>query len=97
MSARLVRGVEALASSIPEAGLIEVRARGAFIGLKFKGVMDGMRMSKLTFDAGLLCFFAGHDPSVLQLLPPLVSDDAVVDGILAALERALLVKAGRAS
>lgn len=95
MSARIVEGLEAVRARMPEAGLVEIRARGAFMGLKFKGPMDGLRMSKLTFDAGLLCFFAGHDPSVLQLLPPLVTDLATADEIVARMESALMVKAGR--
>ena len=95
MSAHLVAGLEAVRTRVPEAGLTEIRARGAFMGLAFAGAMDGLRMSKLAFDAGLLCFFAGNDPRVLQLLPPLVTDFTTADEIVTRMESALMVKANR--
>lgn len=95
VSAHLARRLDEARLALPEAGLVEIRARGAFMGLKFAGPADGLLMSKLAFDSGLLCFFAGHDPSVLQLLPPLIADLATADEIATRMSDALTAKARR--
>jgi acetylornithine aminotransferase/putrescine aminotransferase len=50
-------------------------------------------MTRIGFDAGLLAIFANNDPSVVQILPPLIIQEeevmevlGILDGMLAGLE-----------
>jgi acetylornithine/succinyldiaminopimelate/putrescine aminotransferase len=95
--ARIAAGAEALAREVPAAGLEEVRAKGSFIGLKFASEMAGPVLMRLCLQVGLLCFFAANDTSVLQVLPPLVADDALADEIVARLGEALRMLSGASS
>ena len=60
-----------------------VRRLGMMMGLAFDAPDAGMLASKLLFDAGIFAVFANNDTSVLQFLPPLTTDDAETDDIIA--------------
>lgn len=72
---------ERIAAGIAGLGF-EIRRRGMLFGLKFAGEHGGMTAMKALFDAGVYTFFAANDPSVLQLKPPLVIDDADADWLV---------------
>ena len=79
---RLRTALEALIPKHPQSGIRAVRGIGMMLGVKFASPMAGPILSKLCLEQGLLCIFAGHDSSVLQLLPPLILSDAQVDEIV---------------
>jgi acetylornithine/succinyldiaminopimelate/putrescine aminotransferase len=68
----------------------EVRRRGLFMGLKWPDDGAGVLAAKACIDAGVFAVFANNDTSVLQLLPPLVLDDAQVDELAELLVGALV-------
>ncbi len=65
--------------------LQEVRQLGLMIGLKTADERLGPLMTRACFESGLLCIFAGNDPSVVQFLPPLIIEPALAEEILARL------------
>jgi acetylornithine/succinyldiaminopimelate/putrescine aminotransferase len=67
----------------------EVRRRGLFMGLKWPDEGAGVLAAKACFDAGVFAIFANNDTSVLQMLPPLILDDAEVDELASLLVGAL--------
>lgn len=69
--------------------LAEVRQKGLMTGLKMAAPELGPAMTKACYEAGLLCIFAGNDPSVLQFLPPLITDTALAEEISRRLAKAL--------
>ncbi|MDQ7053856.1 MAG: aspartate aminotransferase family protein [candidate division KSB1 bacterium] len=71
----------------------EVRQKGLMIGLKMADPALGQVMTKACFETGLLCVFAGNDPSVVQFLPPLIIEPALAEEILTRLEKALKLTA----
>jgi acetylornithine/succinyldiaminopimelate/putrescine aminotransferase len=75
--------------------LVEARQRGLMMGLKFADPRCGPWMTAAGFQAGLLAIFANNDPSVLQILPPLIIQEeearqviSILDEMLAGLEAA---------
>ncbi len=67
--------------------------RGLMMGLKLASPRLGPALSQLGFRRGLLAIYANHDPSVLQVLPPLIitAEQAqdllrILDGMLGELE-----------
>jgi acetylornithine/succinyldiaminopimelate/putrescine aminotransferase len=73
--------------------LAETRQRGLMMGIKLADPQLGPVMTRLGFEAGLLLVFAGNDPSVVQVLPPLIINGeqvrevvGLLDGMLEALE-----------
>jgi putrescine aminotransferase len=73
--------------------LVEARQRGLMMGLKFANPHYGPWMTAAGFHTGLLAIFANNDPSVLQILPPLIIEEeqarqvlGILDGMLAGLE-----------
>jgi acetylornithine/succinyldiaminopimelate/putrescine aminotransferase len=75
--------------------LVEARQRGLMMGLKFIDPRCGPWMTAAGFRAGLLTIYANNDPSVIQVLPPLIiqEDEARqvlsrLDAMLAGLEAA---------
>ena len=76
--------------------LVEIRQTGLVIGLRFAHPQGGMLMTKALYDAGVWAVFAGFDPSVLQVKPGLLMDDAVADEALARLDQAMGVAGSRA-
>ncbi len=74
--------------------LVEARQRGMMMGLKMTEPRCGPWMTVAGFQAGLLVIFANNDPSVIQILPPLIIQEEEVlqvlntlDGMLAGLEK----------
>lgn len=74
--------------------LVEVRQRGLMIGLKLADRSCGPLMTMAGFQHGLLAIYANNDPSVLQLLPPLIIQEDGVGQVLEALDRMLTWLAG---
>ncbi len=74
--------------------LAEARQRGLMMGLKLRDVNFGPLMTRIGFDAGLLAIYANNDPSVIQILPPLIIEEEevmqvvrILDGMLSTLEQ----------
>src|SRR5439155_21892106 len=86
---RIGGAVEGLGRETPSAGLVEVRAKGAFTALKLDVPEGGKLLMRLALESGLLCVFAANDTSVLQMLPPLIADEKLADEIVARLGEAL--------
>jgi len=74
--------------------LIEVRQRGLMMGLKHAEEKHGFLMTALMIKNGVIALFANNDKSVLQVMPPLIIEEAEVDRVLAALERSYAELAG---
>jgi len=75
--------------------LVETRQRGLMMGLKMSDPRCGPWMTAAGFQAGLLAIFANNDPSVIQILPPLIIQEEeahqvlnILGGMLAGLETA---------
>ena len=73
--------------------LVEARQRGLMMGLKLRDENLGPLMTRIGFDAGLLTIYANNDPSVIQILPPLIIQEeevaqvlGLLDGMLSKLE-----------
>ena len=69
--------------------LVEVRQRGLMMGLKLAHESLGPLLTLLGFRYGVLTIYANHDPSVNQLLPPLIIEKEQVHELLEALDRML--------
>jgi putrescine aminotransferase len=75
--------------------LVEARQRGLMMGLKFIDPRCGPWMTVAGFYAGLLTIYANNDPSVIQVLPPLIIQEeearqvlGILDGMISGLEAA---------
>jgi acetylornithine/succinyldiaminopimelate/putrescine aminotransferase len=73
--------------------MVEARQRGLMMGLKMAEPYYGPWMTVAGFQAGLLIIYANNDPSVIQVLPPLIIQEeeaqqvlAILDGMLSVLE-----------
>lgn len=87
ISGRLDQGMAMLIQKYP--GLLEAfRHKGLMCGIKTTSPDLGPILSKTCYDAGLLCIYAAHDPSVLQFLPSLIIDADLTEEILQRLDRA---------
>ena len=84
-------------AAIFETGFIELQAkhpgvlegfrqRGLMMGLKFMDPNLGPLMTRIGFDAGLLAIYANNDPSVIQILPPLIIEEEEVREVLGILD-----------
>ncbi len=84
-----------LASLAERAGpfMTGFRQKGLMIALQTADPKLGPLMSRACFEAGLLCVFAGNDPSAVQFLPPLIIDAALAEEILERLGRAIEIAA----
>ncbi len=69
--------------------LIGARQRGMMMGLKLANENLGPLMTRIGFDAGLLTIYANNDPSVIQILPPLIIQEDEASQILEILDRML--------
>jgi len=67
--------------------LVEVRQRGLLIGLKMVDEKCGPMLIQVLGQNGVLTIFAGLDPSVTIIMPPLIVTEEEVDLILEALDR----------
>jgi acetylornithine/succinyldiaminopimelate/putrescine aminotransferase len=93
MTALFEAGFVDLISKHPNV-LVEARQRGLMMGLKLANESLGPLMTRIGFDAGLLNIYANNDPSVIQILPPLVIQEdevaqvlGILDGMLSTLEQ----------
>ncbi len=69
--------------------LTGLRQLGLMMGLELKDELSGPVLSKTAYDNGLLMVYANNEPSVCQLLPPLIMERSEVDLVMARLDRAL--------
>lgn len=93
LAAVFERGFGELRSAHPEV-LVETRQRGLMMGLKMVNDACGPLMTLAGFRHGILTIYANNDPSVSQILPPLVmkAEEAEVviealDGMLSEVEK----------
>ncbi|MBW2093750.1 MAG: aspartate aminotransferase family protein [Deltaproteobacteria bacterium] len=82
------QGVEKLRKKHPRF-LLGLRQLGLMMGLELKDELSGPVLSKTAYDNDLLMVYANNDPSVCQLLPPLIMDLSEVDLVMGRLDRAL--------
>ncbi len=66
-----------------------LRQRGLFMALAFGREGAAVAAMRALYEAGILAIYAGHDTSVLQLLPPLVLSAAEADEIVGIVRRTL--------
>jgi acetylornithine/succinyldiaminopimelate/putrescine aminotransferase len=66
-----------------------VRQLGLMIGLVLTDFQCGPILTKTAYDHDLLMIYANNDPSVCQLLPPLVMDPAQIGWVIQQLDDAL--------
>ncbi len=69
--------------------VVEVRQRGLMMGLKLAHPACGPLMTAIGFQFGLLAIYANNDPSVLQLLPPLIIQRQEAEAVIASLDAML--------
>jgi putrescine aminotransferase len=69
--------------------LVGLRQKGLMMGIEMVNQYCGPIFSKTAYDAGILSVYANNNPSVAQLLPPLIVDQPIVDEILERVDRAL--------
>jgi acetylornithine/succinyldiaminopimelate/putrescine aminotransferase len=76
--------------------MVEARQKGLMMGIKLVNEQLGPLMTRIGFDAGLLTIYANNDPSVVQILPPLIIQEdevrqviTILDGMLGKLEQLL--------
>ena len=69
--------------------LTGLRQLGLMMGLELKDEMSGPLLTKTAYDNDLLMIYANNDPSVCQLLPPLVMETEKIDEIVQQLDKAL--------
>jgi len=85
MGKRFQDGLALLREKYPQI-LIEIRQRGVLIGLKMVDKDCGPMLTRALGQNGVLAIFAGLDPSVTIIMPPLVVTEEEVDLILEALD-----------
>ena len=69
--------------------LLGLRQKGLMMGLELKDDIFGPLLTKTAYDNDLLIIYANNDPSVCQLLPPLIMKEEQVDEVMAKLDKAL--------
>ena len=86
MGGKIKEGLESLAEEFDF--LREIRQKGLFIGIKMEEGY-GPLLSIACYHNRILAVYANNDPSVLQLLPPLIIEEEHVQYILDNLRKAL--------
>ncbi|MFO8112291.1 MAG: aminotransferase class III-fold pyridoxal phosphate-dependent enzyme, partial [Desulfosalsimonadaceae bacterium] len=83
-------GMQDIAGKFPDlfAGF---RQNGLMCAIQTTHSDYGPLMSKACYDAGLLCIYAGNDTSVLQFLPPLITEKETAEEILGRLDEAFSI------
>lgn len=66
------------------------RQLGLMMGLELKDDLCGPLLTKTAYDHDLLMIYANNDPRICQFLPPLVMEAEQIDGVMRALDNALL-------
>ena len=69
--------------------LLDLRHLGLMMGLKLRDQLSGPILTKTAYDHDLLMVYANNDPSVCQLLPPLILEPEQVDRVMKKLDGAL--------
>ena len=85
LAAQFTQGLAVLQERHPRT-LVEVRQRGLMMGLRLARPEFGPLFTRIGFSAGLLAIYANNDPSVVQLLPPLIISAAEAAQIMGRLE-----------
>jgi 4-aminobutyrate aminotransferase/(S)-3-amino-2-methylpropionate transaminase len=80
---RLRERLEPLAERSPL--VRDVRGRGLMIGVELASGSVGLRLVRELLERGYLTLPSGRDAEVLQLVPPLVIDESLLEGFVAAL------------
>lgn len=88
LASRFSEGIETLKEN-HSGFLIGLRQLGLLMGLELKDKLFGPLLTKTAYDHGLLMVFANNDPSVCQLLPPLVMEMEKVEWVIEQLDKAL--------
>ncbi len=88
MGELLFAGLERIAAAHPEV-ITEVRGRGLMAGIQYAEDSMGPRMSYHLARHGVLAIYSGNQPAVMRLMPALVIEQAEVEFLLDALERAV--------
>lgn len=88
LASRFSEGIEALKEK-HSGFLMGLRQLGLLMGLELKDKLFGPLLTKTAYDHGLLMVFANNDPSVCQLLPPLVMEMEKVEWVIEQLDKAL--------
>jgi len=65
-----------------------VRQKGMMMGLKLASPKAGPIMTVASVEAGLLIVYANNDPSVIQVLPPLIIEEQQAGEVLQRLDGA---------
>ena len=86
MGKRFQEGLALLKKKYPQI-LVELRQRGLLIGLEMVDERCGPLLTQALGQNGILTIFAGLDPSVTIIMPPLIVTEEEVDLILEALGR----------
>jgi acetylornithine/succinyldiaminopimelate/putrescine aminotransferase len=68
---------------------IAVRQLGLMMGLVLKDAQSGPILTKTAYDRDLLMIYANNDPSVCQLLPPLIMDPDRMEWVIGQIDEAL--------
>jgi len=69
--------------------LVETRQRGLMMGLKMANELCGPLMTLAGFRHGILTIYANNDPSVSQVLPPLIIEEEQARSVLESLDAML--------
>ena len=77
--------------------LVAARQRGLMMGLQLASPKFGPLFTRIGFDAGLLVIYANNDPSAVQILPPLIIEEAEARQVLGILGGMLSVLEGMAA
>jgi len=88
MGDRLFAGLDSIAEAHPEV-ISDVRGLGLMAGIEYAEDSMGPRMSYHLARHGVLAIYSGNQPAVMRLMPSLVIEDAEVDFLLEALDRAI--------
>jgi len=88
MGERLLAGLRSIAGARPEV-IADVRGLGLMAGVEYAEDSMGPRMSYHLARQGVLAIYSGNQPAVMRLMPSLVIEEAEVDFLLEALDRAI--------
>jgi acetylornithine/succinyldiaminopimelate/putrescine aminotransferase len=88
MGERLKAGLEELVVAYPDR-LEGCRGLGLMLALDTRSEAQGFDLTKSCFEHGLLAIFAFNRQATLQVMPPLVIEEAEVDEVLERLEAAI--------
>lgn len=88
MSGLFAGGLAELCAKYPDT-LLDTRQRGLFMGLKMKNEMCGPLLTVAGLRNGIFSVWANNDPSVSQIVPPLVISEEEARQVLASLDAML--------